>query len=137
MDIQKVKDLGIVGAGGGGFPTHIKLDSQPEIFILNGVECEPLLHKDKELLIHHTDLVLKGLEKAMELTGAKQGLICIKAKYQNLIDSVARKMPSHVRIEPVGDFYPAGDEITLIYLTTGRIVQPGQIPISVGCVVQN
>ncbi len=137
MNIQEVKKLGIVGAGGAGFPTYIKLKARPECVILNGAECEPLLHKDKELLLHHTDVVLKGLKKVMEFTGARQGIIGLKEKYQELIDCLSQKIEPPIRIEPVGDFYPVGDEIILVYLTTGRIVQPGQLPISVGCLVQN
>jgi Na+-translocating ferredoxin:NAD+ oxidoreductase RnfC subunit len=137
MTIQDIQNMGIVGAGGAGFPTHIKLQSRPEFLILNAVECEPLLHKDKELLLNETASVLEGFRMAMDLTGARQGIIGIKAKHGTVLKHVQSKITGPIRIEPIGDFYPAGDEVTLVYLTTQRVVQPGGLPIHVGCLVQN
>jgi Na+-translocating ferredoxin:NAD+ oxidoreductase RnfC subunit len=137
MTIEEIKNFGIVGAGGGGFPAHVKLQSRAEILIMNAVECEPLLHKDKEILLHHADRVLEGFRTAMSLTGATEGIIGIKARHTALIGHLGPKLMEQMRIEPVGDFYPAGDEVTLIHLTTGRLVQPGALPASVGCIVQN
>ena len=134
---QKIADFGIVGAGGAGFPTHVKLNSQPEYVILNAAECEPLLHKDKELLLHHTDSVLNGMQTVMQLTGARQGIVAVKEKYKELISYLKPELNENLMLCPIGDFYPAGDEFTLVYLTTGRVVQPGQLPVSQGCVVQN
>jgi Na+-translocating ferredoxin:NAD+ oxidoreductase RnfC subunit len=137
MTIKDIENLGIVGAGGGGFPAHVKLQSRPEFLIMNAVECEPLLHKDKEILLHHADRVMEGFRIAMSLTSAGEGIIGIKAKHKTLIGHLRPKLSERMRIEPVGDFYPAGDEVTLIHLTTGRLVQPGALPVSVGCLVQN
>ncbi len=137
ISIENIKKNGIVGAGGAGFPTHVKLQSKVDIAILNAAECEPLIHKDKELLLHYPDEVLHGFETAMELSGAVQGIIGIKKKYIEIIELLKKKVTNHIQIEPIGDFYPAGDEVTLVYLTTGRIVQPGDLPISIGCIVQN
>ena len=137
MTIEDIQNKGVVGAGGAGFPTHIKLQAKPEILIMNAAECEPLLHKDKELLHHFTDEVLEGFHIAITLTGAKRGIIGIKKKHGSLISMLQRKISKNMEVIPIGDFYPAGDEITLIYLTTGRIVEPGQLPVTAGCVVQN
>ncbi len=137
MNIQDVAYMGVVGAGGAGFPTHVKLDSSPDTLIMNAAECEPLLHKDKELLRHFPDQVLEGLQIAMQITGARRSIIGIKKKYQDVIELLSEKINGNISISTIGDFYPAGDEITLIYLTTNRLVQPGQLPISVGCLVQN
>ncbi|MBN1782669.1 4Fe-4S dicluster domain-containing protein [bacterium] len=137
MTPEDIKNKGIVGAGGAGFPAHVKLKSRPEILIMNAAECEPLLHKDKELLLRHMDEVLEGFRIAIEMTGAKRGIIGIKEKHQTLIQSLIRHVRNPVEIVPIGDFYPAGDEITLIWAVTGRVVQPGQLPISAGCLVQN
>ncbi|MBN2103355.1 4Fe-4S dicluster domain-containing protein [bacterium] len=137
MTIQDIKNKGIVGAGGAGFPTHIKLKASPEFLIMNAAECEPLLHKDKELLRHFTDTVMEGFRIALSITGAKRGIIGIKKKHHKLIDLIRNKISQLMDIVPIDDFYPAGDEVTLVYLTTGRIIQPGELPISVGCVVQN
>ncbi|MBN1894780.1 4Fe-4S dicluster domain-containing protein [bacterium] len=128
---------GLVGAGGAGFPTHIKLKSRPEILILNAAECEPLLHKDKEILSLYTDQVLDGMRMAMDMTGAMKGIIGIKAKQKALISELDKRLNGKIRLEPVGDFYPAGDEVTLVHLTTGRIVPPGALPVQAGCLVQN
>ena len=135
--IENILKNGIVGAGGAGFPTHIKLLAKPEFLIMNAAECEPLLHKDEELLLHHTEEVLKGFRIALELTGAKQGIIGIKKKHKQAVLQLSQKIDKNISICQIGDFYPAGDEVTLVQLTTGRIIQPGELPISAGCVVQN
>ena len=137
MTITEIAENGIVGAGGAGFPTHIKMQAHPEYLILNAAECEPLLHKDEELLLHQTDLVLEGFKTAIKITGASKGIIGIKAKHKKIINLLRSKIDSQIEIIQIGDFYPAGDEVTLVYLTTGRVIQPGELPISVGCVVQN
>lgn len=137
MNIEDIAKNGIVGAGGGGFPTHIKLNSKPEFIIANAAECEPLIHKDKEILLNHMDKVLEGLRTAMVLTGAVQGIIGIKQKHTEIINRLGAEIVDNLRIVLIGDFYPAGDEATLVYLTTGRVIHPGNLPISAGCIVQN
>jgi Na+-translocating ferredoxin:NAD+ oxidoreductase RnfC subunit len=104
---------------------------------VNAAECEPLVHKDLELILHSSDAVLKGLRIVMEMTGAREGIIGIKDKHHREIELLASQLPANVRLLPVEDVYPAGDEVTLIYLTTRRVVAPGALPISVGCIVQN
>jgi Na+-translocating ferredoxin:NAD+ oxidoreductase RnfC subunit len=126
-----------VGAGGAGFPAHVKLRSTPDTIIVNAAECEPLLHKDMELILHHSAEVLGGLDAVMQITGARNAIIGIKEKHGAEIDLLSSKARPHTRVMPIEDVYPAGDEITLIYMTTGRVVLPWALPISVGCVVQN
>jgi len=137
MTLADIAKNGVVGAGGAGFPTQVKLAASPEFLILNAAECEPLLHKDEEIVRHFTDEVVAGFRIAMELTRARLGIIGIKQKHQELIASLEEKTDSRIKIVTIGDFYPAGDEVTLVYLTTGRVVQPGELPISVACLVQN
>ena len=137
MTLSEIKNLGIIGAGGAGFPAHVKLDSNPDTVIMNAAECEPLLHKDMQLLLNYPDEVLYGFEIVLQLTGAKQGIIGIKEKHKEEIKLLKSKISSNIKLIEVDDVYPAGDEITLIYMTTRRLVQPGALPISVGCVVQN
>lgn len=137
MTIEDIKNWGIIGAGGAGFPTHVKLDAKPDTLIMNAAECEPLLHKDMEMLRHNLDEILSGFHITRHLTGAKHGIIGIKEKHHNVIQLLKSKSDEDLHVQTIGDFYPAGDEIILIHLTTGRIVQPGQLPITVGCVVQN
>ena len=137
MTIEDIKNKGIVGAGGAGFPTHVKLNSRPDTLIMNAAECEPLLHKDLELLRHRQDDILRGMRLAMQITGAKQGIIGIKEKHSAVVARLREAVGDGIRLQTVGDFYPSGDEVLLVYLTTRRIIQPGQLPLSVGCVVQN
>ena len=86
MSLQKIEEYGVIGAGGAGFPTHVKLDSKPDTVIMNAAECEPLLHKDMEIILHYADEVLAGFRKIIEITGAKQGLIGIKEKHHREIE---------------------------------------------------
>ena len=137
MSLQRIEENGVVGAGGAGFPTHVKLESRPDTVIMNAAECEPLLHKDMEIILNYTDEVLAGFKKVLEITGAKQGLIGIKEKHPHEIKLLNSKVSGNIKVVPIEDIYPAGDEVTLIYMTTGRVVQPGALPISVGCVVSN
>ncbi len=135
--VEQVKEHGIVGAGGAGFPAHVKLASQADMIIVNAAECEPLIHKDKEILLHHTELFLAGLKMVMEVTSAKEGIIGIKAKHTHIIEHLRTHLDDKVKIVPLRDFYPAGDEITLIYETTGRVVAAGNLPITQGIIVNN
>ena len=137
MTLDDIGKLGIIGAGGAGFPAHVKLNARPDTVIVNAAECEPLVHKDMELILHHGETILRGLRVVLELTGARQGIVGIKEKHRHEIDMLRPLLPSGVTIGEVEDVYPAGDEVTLIYMTTRRIVAPGALPISVGCIVQN
>ena len=134
---EKVKAAGVVGAGGAGFPTHVKLAAKAEIFLVNGAECEPMLRTDQQLAVKSPELLVRGLELAMQATGAREGIIAIKAKYGEAIAALKPLLASNMRIEILRDIYPAGDEVITLWLTTGRRVPPGGIPIDVGAVVNN
>lgn len=135
--LSRIEACGVVGAGGAGFPTHVKLKASADTIILNAAECEPLLHKDKELLRAYADEVLGGLEMARKLVGAEKAIVGIKYKYHDVIELLGKKLLPGMSIKELSDSYPAGDEFILVYDTTGRIIQPGKIPLSVGCVVIN
>jgi Na+-translocating ferredoxin:NAD+ oxidoreductase RnfC subunit len=135
--ISDLKEYGIVGAGGAGFPTYVKMGSPAEILVVNAAECEPLLHKDKEILSGHTERFFAGLDICRKLLGSKRCVIGIKKKYIDLIQRLQDCCGLNIEIFPLEDFYPAGDEITLIYETTGRVVAAGKLPITQGIVVQN
>jgi Na+-translocating ferredoxin:NAD+ oxidoreductase RnfC subunit len=137
MTLTDIEACGVVGAGGAGFPTHVKLHSTPDTIIVNAAECEPLMHKDMEIILHHSEEVLRGLDAVMRITGARNAIIGIKEKHAAEIALLESGVKGNTRVVPVEDVYPAGDEITLIYMTTGRVVLPGALPISAGCVVQN
>jgi Na+-translocating ferredoxin:NAD+ oxidoreductase RnfC subunit len=137
VTINEIQRLGVIGAGGAGFPTHVKLNSHPDTIIMNAAECEPLLHKDMQILRNHGDVVMEGFKIAMRLTGARDGIIGIKEKHHEEIEMLQSRVSGNCRIQSIEDVYPAGDEVTLIYMTTGRIVPAGALPLSVGCLVQN
>lgn len=137
VTVEQIFEAGVVGAGGAGFPTHVKLSSRADTVLINAAECEPLLHKDKEILRDFTEDVLAGLQIAMELAGAERGVIGIKGKYHDVIEKLERLIPRNVNIVPLPDAYPSGDEFILVYEALGRVIPPGGIPLHVGAVVIN
>ncbi|MFH1740537.1 MAG: 4Fe-4S dicluster domain-containing protein [bacterium] len=134
---KTARNCGIVGAGGAGFPTYKKLERPVSTVILNAAECEPLLHKDKELLKAFPEQIVSGMSLAMEAIGASEGIIAIKYKYTDVIDCLSACLPSSIRIHPLGDFYPAGDEFILVYEVLGSPIRPRQLPPDVDVLVQN
>lgn len=135
---DKVKNAGVVGAGGGGFPTHVKLLAKADTVIANGAECEPLLHKDAAVMEHFAAELYEGVRLMMEATGASKGFIAIKNKNKHAIEAVERFCKDDsIRVFILGDYYPAGDEYDLVYTITGRLIPPAGIPINVGVVVNN
>lgn len=140
--LEMIRDAGIIGAGGAGFPTHVKLNAKADYILLNGAECEPLLRVDQQLMEFYPDDVIQGFEMAGRLVGAEQAIIGIKGKHQDVIEILRTRIEAlgfsaYVKIGILPDMYPAGDEQVLVYETTGRIVPEGGIPINVGCVVCN
>src|SRR5450759_1474724 len=103
---EKLREYGVVGAGGAGFPTYVKAQSQVEFLIANGAECEPLIHKDAELMKHFTAGILAGMVSMMEATGARSGKFGIKTKNAESLEALRHKLTNE-RIEFVmlGDFY--------------------------------
>ena len=134
ITIGDIASAGVVGAGGAGFPTHVKLSGKADTVLINAAECEPLLHKDKEVLRNFAPAVIEGLSVAMKLVGAARGVIGIKEKYQDVINLLTPKLPSGVTIAPLRDAYPAGDEFILVYEVLGRVIPPGGIPLNVNAV---
>ncbi|MBN2579522.1 MAG: SLBB domain-containing protein [Pirellulales bacterium] len=135
--VQTISEAGVVGAGGAGFPTYVKLSAQADTLLLNAAECEPLLHKDKEVLRRYADTVLEGMTIARELIGAEKAIIGIKEKYRDVIALLSSRLPERMAVAPLRDAYPAGDEFILVYDVLGRVVPPGGIPLAVGAVVMN
>lgn len=135
---DKVKLAGVVGAGGGGFPTHVKLLAKADTIIANGAECEPLLHKDAVVMENFARELYEGVKLMMNATGASQGYIAIKNKNKHAIEAVEKLCKDHsIQVFILGDYYPAGDEFDLVYTITGRLIPPAGIPIQVGVVVNN
>jgi Na+-translocating ferredoxin:NAD+ oxidoreductase RnfC subunit len=135
---DKVRLAGVVGAGGGGFPTHVKLGAKAEVVIANGAECEPLLHKDAVTMEENAADMVRGMQLAIEAVGAKEGVVGVKAKKKHAVAAAqAACKGTNVRVQLLGDYYPAGDEYDLVYNVTGKLIPPGGIPIAVGAVVNN
>lgn len=140
--LDMVKDAGIVGAGGAGFPTHVKLASTAEYILLNGAECEPLLRVDQQLMALYPDEVIKGFEAAGRLVEAKKGIIGVKGKHKQVIAVLKERIlalsaDGYIEVKELPDVYPAGDEQVLAYELTGRVVPEAGIPLQAGCVVIN
>jgi len=136
--VEKIKQAGVVGAGGGGFPTHVKFAAKADTVIANGAECEPLLHKDAVVMERQAKEMIRGMQLAMEAVGAKVGIVGIKAKNKHAVEAVeAACAGTAVKVHLLGDYYPAGDEYDLVYESTGRLIPPGGIPLNVGAVVCN
>ncbi|MBI1389718.1 MAG: electron transport complex protein RnfC [bacterium] len=128
---------GVVGAGGAGFPAYAKLKTPVRTFLLNGAECEPLLHKDKELLKHFVDDVIRGVAMVRDALQAEEAVLGVKNKYHNVIELLESRLEEGMRVHPLPDVYPAGDEFVLVYEATGRVIPPGGLPLHVGAVVMN
>ncbi|MCS6884961.1 MAG: 4Fe-4S dicluster domain-containing protein [Acidobacteriota bacterium] len=136
--VEAIRSAGVVGAGGAGFPAHVKAASKVEYVIANGAECEPLLHKDYELMVHFPAQVIRGLKLLMQSTGAERGIIGIKEKNSSAIEAIESAIDDpRIRLHLLGDFYPSGDEYVLVYEATGRLIPPQGIPLDVDIVVNN
>jgi Na+-translocating ferredoxin:NAD+ oxidoreductase RnfC subunit len=137
--IEKVKKAGVVGAGGAGFPTWKKIDASVEFVVANGAECEPLLHNDQHIMAREAAKVVKGIELTMKATGAREGIVALKKKYEGAVAAFRReiKKSSHIRLHFLENQYPAGDEFVLVYETTGRVIPEKGLPLEVGVVNSN
>jgi Na+-translocating ferredoxin:NAD+ oxidoreductase RnfC subunit len=136
--VEQVRQAGVVGAGGGGFPTHVKISGRADTVIANGAECEPLLHKDAAVMESLAAELVRGVALAMEAVGAADGVVAIKAKNEHAVHAVSDACKgTPVRVKLLGDYYPAGDEFDLVHEVTGRLIPPAGIPLQVGAVVGN
>ena len=140
MDVIKaIRDAGIVGAGGAGFPTHVKLNVKAERVLINGAECEPLLKVDQLAMERDATKLVRGLELAMQAAQAPEGVIATKAHYHDAVAAISRAIegkPS-IRLHLMESYYPSGDEKNIIFEVTGQVVPTGKLPIDLGCVVIN
>jgi Na+-translocating ferredoxin:NAD+ oxidoreductase RnfC subunit len=136
--IEQIRQAGVVGSGGAGFPTWKKLDVQVEHIIANGAECEPLLYKDREVMLQRSERLLKGLQVMQAVTGAETVTVSVKEKNADVIDRLRPALEKNgFRSLIYPNVYPAGDEYVLVHAVTGRLIPPGGLPLQVGCVVDN
>lgn len=141
MDLlSKIFEAGVVGCGGAGFPTHIKLNAQPEYFIVNGAECEPLLRTDRYIMTNMADRIVAGVDAICDGRKIPKRVIALKAHYRREREALGRairKAGSGIELHLMDSFYPAGDEQIVVYEVTRRVVPSGGIPLAVGAVVDN
>lgn len=134
-----LRENGIVGAGGAGFPTYAKLSEKADTIILNCAECEPLLKLHRQVLETHAQEIFEALDLISKTVNAKRVCVAIKKSYVKTAEAIAPYVEFFPNIEicRLPDVYPAGDEVILTYEVTGKIVPPGDIPLSVGVTVLN
>jgi len=142
MSIDKLRSImqehSIVGAGGAGFPSYAKLAEGAELLVINCAECEPLIYTDFMLMREKMPKIVGGAQIVMEELGIKHTYISIKEHRGHLLGYTdGQALAENVTVKLLPNVYPMGDEINLIYETTGRVVKPGSIPISSGIIVFN
>ncbi|MGI5978212.1 MAG: 4Fe-4S dicluster domain-containing protein [Oscillospiraceae bacterium] len=138
--IDQIFQAGVVGCGGAGFPTHVKYKGQIEQLIINGAECEPLLRTDRYLMRTYAHEIVETVAVLKSELGIEKCTIGLKEAYSDEIKALRgaiEETDAPVELHLMPSFYPAGDEQTLVYEVTGRVVPPAGIPMDVGCVVSN
>lgn len=131
---------GVVGCGGAGFPTHVKLKGSVSHLILNGAECEPLLRTDRWIMRNKAVRVVEAAEAVRRELGAEDCAIVLKKGYVKetaALEEAIAATGAGVRLHKLESFYPAGDEQVMVHEVTGRVVPPAGIPLDVGAVVSN
>ncbi len=134
---ERCRAAGLVGCGGGGFPTHLKLARHAATLIANAAECEPLLAKDSFLCRDRAEAIIRGLELAARAVGARRRVVAAKAKRRGVIQALREAAADTVEFSELPDAYPVGDEVVLVELLTGRRVPRFGLPGDVGALVLN
>ncbi len=138
-----VKEAGVVGLGGAGFPTHVKLtpkdESKIDTIIVNGAECEPYLTSDYRMMLEEPESIIKGLNIILQLFDNAKGVIGIESNKPEAIKLMTELVKDEPRITvcPLQTKYPQGGERTLIYAVTGRKINSTMLPADAGCMVDN
>lgn len=134
-----LRQSGVVGAGGAGFPTYAKLDERAETIILNCAECEPLLKLHRQLLEKYAYEITTTFHLIAQCVGAKKAIIGVKKAYSKTVAALLGCIGEfeEMELETLDEVYPAGDEVVLIYEVTGKVIRPGGLPIESGVAVFN
>ena len=136
--IQAIRQAGVVGEGGAGFPAHVKYASDVQTVIANGCECEPLLHTDQHVMREYAPQIVRALEAIVSATGASRGVVGIKSKYTTVARAFEEAMAgTELELHQLENFYPAGDEQILVKEITGKTIPPLGLPKDVGALVAN
>lgn len=134
-----IRAAGVVGAGGGGFPTHVKAEGRADTLLANGAECEPLLRADSAVMALHAERVVTGLRLMKDCVGADRAVLAVKRKNLETLPALREAVEGADGVEllVLDNVYPAGDEFLLVYEATGRVVPEAGLPLDVGVVVSN
>lgn len=142
--VAAVKDAGIVGLGGAGFPTYVKLDVDPEridYLIINGAECEPYVTSDTYTMLNRAEDMQTAFDALNRYLGVKQIIIGVENHNKKALEAMKKLAASvngySVKVQSLPAVYPQGGEKVLVYHTTGRKIPNNKLPIDVGCVVLN
>ncbi len=140
---ERIKAAGVVGMGGAGFPTNVKLTpknpEQIDYIIVNGAECEPYLTSDYRRMLEESDKLVMGLKVALALFDHAKGIIGIEDNKPEAIEEMRRKVADepNIEVKELKTKYPQGGERCLIYATTGRSINSSMLPADAGCIVHN
>ncbi|MDD2970672.1 MAG: 4Fe-4S dicluster domain-containing protein [Lachnospiraceae bacterium] len=134
-----IKECGVVGAGGAGFPTYMKIDERANTILMNCAECEPLLKLHRQLLQLHAQEIVETFALIADVVGAEEAIIGVKEEYRQTIASLMGCIDAYpkVKLHLLQGAYPMGDEVVLIYEATGKVISPGGLPIEAGVAVLN
>lgn len=141
--IEKVKEAGVVGMGGAGFPTHVKLSPKEpdkiEFIIANCAECEPYLTADYRRMLENPEELIGGMKIVLRLFDHAKGILGVEDNKPDCIQKLKELTKDEERIEvmPLKTKYPQGGERQLIYATTGRSINSKMLPADAGCIVDN
>lgn len=137
--LERVRDAGIVGMGGAGFPTHVKLNPPKKVdtLVINGVECEPCITADHRLMLEEGEKVVEGARIMARILGVERVLIAIEDNKPDAIEHMRKLSEGLGRVVKLRTKYPQGDERHLLKAVLGREVPAGGLPFDVGAVVQN
>ena len=137
--LQLVKDSGIVGMGGAGFPTGVKLGTKVKYILVNAAECEPLLHHNVDQMVDNTEMTVRGLKYVMEICEAEKGVFALKAKNKEAVDALvkATKDDDSIDIHLLPDIYPMGEERAVVREVLDVLLAPTDLPSVADAVVIN
>lgn len=140
-NLDAIKEAGVVGAGGAGFPAHVKFGSKLEggYVIVNAAECEPILSHNIKFIEEEPEVLVRGIKYLLEITEAKEGIIAIKPKHKKAmitLGKIVKNIPE-INIKMLPDMYPAGDERVIVREILGVELKPGELPSVAGAVISN
>lgn len=140
--LERVREAGIIGMGGAGFPAYVKLKtdlSESGYVICNAAECEPILEHNIYQIRENPDKLIKAIRLVMDITGAEKGIIGIKLKNKEAIKALTSRLKpeDNIRVHPLRNRYPVGEERALIKNTLNVLLEPGDLPAKANALVLN